>query len=370
VRVVLDARTATSRFPGIGRYVSQLARALAAAGSRHNLTLLGNVANPDDQFALPGLSRVGCTSSPFSLAQHLEIPGRLRKAGAALYHSPYYLMPLVLPVPAVLTCHDLIPLLFPQYFTSVQRVIFNAAHRLALRQVAHTIAVSESTKSDLVNRMGADAEKVSVIHLAADSHFTPRTAEEIEQVREKYRVPGRYILYVGTNKPHKNLPRLVESWSIACRDLPKGEWTLAIAGYWDRRYPEAMILAESKGMARSIRFLGDIAEKDLPAIYSGTDLFIFPSLYEGFGLPVLEAMACGAAVVCSNTSSLPEVAGGAASYFDPQSSAEIASVILKILTDESARSAGRRAALKRASEFSWQQTASETIRVYETVGGS
>jgi alpha-1,3-rhamnosyl/mannosyltransferase len=177
-------------------------------------------------------------------------------------------------------------------------------------------------------------------------------------------LPENYILYFGSNKPHKNLVRLIEAWQIANRKSQIANHELVIAGAWDARYPEAKRRAEELDLADKVSLLGPVAEADLPALYAGAELFVFPSLYEGFGLPVLEAMACGAPVVCSNVSSLPEVAGDAALLVDPLDMDALAAAIVRVLGDEALRSEMRQRGLQQAGRFTWAQTAQQTLEIY------
>jgi alpha-1,3-rhamnosyl/mannosyltransferase len=172
---------------------------------------------------------------------------------------------------------------------------------------------------------------------------------------------------VGSNKPHKNLPRLVEAWATMPATVDRQAAALVIAGHWDARYPEARRLAEERGLTGRVRFLGPVAEVDLPALYGGAELLAFPSLYEGFGLPVLEAMASGSPVLCSHSSSLLEVAGDAAILVDPLDVSAIAAGLARALGDPALRRELRLAGLARAAMFSWERTAQLTLDVYRRV---
>ena len=209
-------------------------------------------------------------------------------------------------------------------------------------------------------------DRITAIPLAADPAFQPQPPEAITAVRRKYNLPERFALYLGSNKPHKNLVRLVEAWRMA-----NGEWRMAakhgglvIAGAWDERFPEARILADAASHQPSAIWLGPVPEADLPALYSAAAVFVFPSLYEGFGLPVLEAMACGTPVVCSNTSSLPEVAGDAALLIDPLDTAALAEALRRALSDPALAADLRARGLTQALRFSWAQTATATLALY------
>jgi glycosyltransferase involved in cell wall biosynthesis len=362
--IVLDARTATDHFPGIGRYVVNLSRALMRIAPDLSLTLRHNSTAKATRLTLPDLPGLACTTSPFSIQQQWIVPAMLRQARAKLYHSPYYLMPYLPNVPSVVTCYDLIPLLYPEYFTATQRLIYWLAHRLALRASRVILTISQATKADLVRVFHLDPQRVQVTPLAADATFAPRSPAQINAVRVNYALPERYVLYLGSNKPHKNLMRLVQAWQMANVKHQMSNIQLVIAGQWDERYPEARRLAEELGLKDQVIFAGAVEENDLPALYSGATLFVFPSLYEGFGLPVLEAMACGTPVVCSRASSLPEVAGDAAMLVDTVQMDTLATAINQMLRDEELRRAMRQKGLAQAARFSWEHTARETLSIY------
>jgi alpha-1,3-rhamnosyl/mannosyltransferase len=302
--------------------------------------------------------------SPFSLRQQWIIPsllGRLADTGGRwLYHSPYYLMPYRLNIPTALTCYDLIPLLYPRYFSPLTRLIYRLTHWLALNAAHAILAISEATKADLIHYFRIAPDQITVTPLAVDAHFRPRPSEEITAVRRKYDLPNRYVLYVGSNKPHKNLTRLVQAIGRQPSVV-----TLVIGGVWDPRYPQARQWVARLKLEGQVRWLGPVPESDLPALYSGATLFIFPSEYEGFGLPVLEAMACGTPVICSHTSSLPEVAGDAALLVNPLDVEELTMAIRRALEDEKLRQQMHEKGLARAATFSWERTAQITLTAYE-----
>ncbi len=365
--IVLDARTATDHFPGIGRYVVNLASVLTHIAPDLDLLLLHDPSAVSTRLQLPNWPRLACAVSPFSIQQQWSVPRHLRRADAILYHSPYYLMPYQPGVPTVLTCYDLIPLIYPEYFTTLQRLIYRATHMLAIHTAQITLAISETTKADLIRYFRVDPEQVIVTPLAADPHLVPQPRERVAAVRSKYGLPDHYILYLGSNKPHKNLVRLVQAWQVANLKSQIPNLKLVIAGHWDNRCPEARQFVEEQGLQDQVVLAGPVNEADLPALYSGAELFAFPSLYEGFGLPVLEAMACGTPVVCSNTSSLPEVAGDAVIRVDPLDTEALAEAIGRALADQALRQDLRARGLAQAAQFSWERTACETLKVYQTL---
>ncbi len=362
-RIVLDARTATDHFPGIGRYVANLACALAEIAPPGPVLLYDPTTQPTRLFA-SGLSPLPCAASPFGLAQQWRVPRALRQANAQLYHSTYYLMPYLPGPPTVLTVYDLIPWRYPCYFSAAQRLAFLVAHRLALRAARLVLAISEATRGDLARAFGVATEKVVVTLLAAADHFRPQPATVVDAARRQWGLPDRYILYVGSNKPHKNLARLVEAFADARRLGTCAGLHLVIAGRWDARYPEARIKAHQLGIAEYVAFLPDVADEMLPALYSGAELFVFPSEYEGFGLPVLEAMACGTPVICADRSSLPEVVGDAARRVDPYDVTALAAAIGELASDPQKRADLRARGLARAACFTWRRTAEQTYAAY------
>ena len=365
---VLDARTATPHFPGIGRYVTALARALPpllAPGER--VTLLYD---PSRSTALPppgaGSAMLPVAATPFSVRQQWSMPRVLREAQADLYHSPYYLMPYFPGVPALLTVYDLIPLVLPEQNSARARLLFRWTCGRALRTARHVIAISEATRRDYMAHFHLSPDGIEVIPLASDPRFRPQAPDAMAAVRDRYGLPERFVLYVGSNKPHKNLVGLVEAWGIL-RGRDRGEGAglqLVVAGPWDDRYAAPRRRAEALGLRDAIRWLGPALDADLPALYAAATLFVFPSLYEGFGLPVLEAMACATAVVCSDRSSLPEVAGDAALLIDPHDRVRLAATIEKALGDDDLRQGMRERGLERASQFTWEQTAQRTLDAY------
>jgi glycosyltransferase involved in cell wall biosynthesis len=242
-------------------------------------------------------------------------------------------------------------------------LIFAVTIRLAIRAASQVIAVSQATARDLQHLLKLPKERIAVIRESADPAFRPQSSRACCTFRTRLGLPEQYALYLGSNKLHKNLVRLVDAWArLQPQPVP-----LVIAGVWDPRYPEARQRAEALNLGKAVHFLGPVAEKDLPVLYSSAALFVFPSEYEGFGLPVLEAMACGAPVACSNTSSLPEVTGDAALMFDPADVDAIADTLDRLLADAGLRADFRERGLRQATRFTWERTAQETLNLYRKI---
>ena len=374
MHIGIDGRYIQDNFPGIGRYTYNLARALARVAPDEGFVILHNPALLNTRYDLASLARfpnvelVRVNVPTFSLAEQYRLPFAIRHLPLAIFHSPYYIKPYWLPCLSVVTIYDVISKLYPQYMpSSWARLIFEFATRLALWSAQRVITTSQAARDDLIALYQVAPEKIAVTPLAADDRFRPLDTGAIEPARHKYSLPERYVLYLGINKPHKNLVGLVEAWSLVIDhwDLGFGRWPLVIAGHWDPRYPQARRKAAELGLEDNVVFLGEVAEADLPALYSRAGLFVFPSLYEGFGLPVLEAMACGTPVVCSSTSSLPEIVGEAALTFDPLDVEDMATRVEEALGNEALREEMREKGLRQAARFSWERTARETLEVYK-----
>ncbi len=355
MRIVIDGRQIADHFPGIGRYVYGLLRGLCAIDHGHAITVLHNpgaVNTRHDLGALEDGERLRLMPTParpFSLAGQALLPALLLALRAERFHAPYYVMPYMpLPCQAVLTVYDIIPRLFGGEVPLRARLLFDALHRLALRRARRVIAISAATRDDICAAYGFDPARVTTIPLASETEaLSPRAPRA-----------ARYGLCVSSNKPHKNLTGLVRAWQLLGRDLP-----LVIAGQWDTRYDEARALAAS-GSA-TIRFAHGVSEAELSRLYTGAEVFVFPSRYEGFGLPVLEALSHGVPTICGHHSSLPEVAGDAALYANVNDPDALAAAIGRVLDDAPLRLRLRAAGHARAARFSWRATAEQTLRVYE-----
>jgi len=385
MRIGIDGRYIQDHFPGIGRYTYSLIRALAQVASDDSFIVLHNPALRNTRYDVAALARhANVTLVPvdvptFSTAEQTRLPWIVRRLRLDVLHSPYYIKPYLLPCPSVVSLYDLISARYPEYLPSPwARRAFAATTRLAITTARRLITLSAASRRDLVELYGVPPERVTVTPLAADERFQPiAEAKILEAVRRKYDLPERFVLYLGSNKPHKNLVRLIQVWSLVLSpqsSVPNLQSAicnlqLVVAGHWDPRYPQAQQKATELGLGEAVRFLGDVSEADLPALYNLATVFAFPSLYEGFGLPPLEAMACGTPVVCANTSSLPEVVGDAALLFDPLDVQAMAATIAQALSDASLRAALRARGLARARLFSWERTARETLAAYrEAVG--
>lgn len=367
---VLDGRTMQDHYSGIGRYVYHLAHGLAEIAPQDHFRVLYNPRAKNTRFDVTKLahSNLALCSAPadaFSLGeQRLALQNSIF-ADAILWHAPYYVLPYALRLPLVVTLEDVTPLVLQGEMPNpVKRLVYRMLNQVAASRAARIITLSNAACHDLVDNLKIPQEKVIVVPLATYGTFSGVGSKEFERVRAALALPARYVLYLGTNKPHKNLVRLVQAWTRVQSDA-----ALVIAGYWDGRYPEPQQFVERENLGQQILFRHNVAESDLSALMSGAAAFVFPSLHEGFGLPPLEAMACGTPVICSNASSLPEVVGDAAVTFDPLSITDMASALNRALNNANLLRQLSENGLEQAQKFSWERTARQTRQVYLDVAG-
>jgi glycosyltransferase involved in cell wall biosynthesis len=281
-------------------------------------------------------------------------------------HDPTGAMLLTLTGGArVLTIHDVIPYVYPETSTRLDWLIYHMWLPRTARKADAIITDSGPSREDIVTHLSVPPERVEVVPLAADRRFRPMKTAEVEPVLQEYGVERPYILYVGALESRKNLPRLLEAYALLRQWSEL--WKLVIVGA--RKWKSSPIFDTVQRLALEphVYFTGYVKDEHLPAIYAGADLFAFPSLYEGFGLPILESMACGTPVVTSNSSSLPEVAGDVAILVDPYNVEEIAEAMRRVLEDGDLAQELRKGGLERAAQFTWERTARETVAVYEKV---
>lgn len=369
MRVTIDVSPAVNGKAGLGRYARTLAAALAAdhPGCVSLFASFGAGAQVPSELSELPLRRVRAGYKPWRmaiwLAQQARIPLNRWVGETDLFHATEHLLLPVRGAPTVLTVHDLIFKLFPEHHKRLNYWYLNAAMPLYARRADHIIAVSETTKRDLIAQYILPADKITVIYEAAAPHFQPQSHEKVAAVRQKFGLPERYLITVGTIEPRKNLARLVQALSILRTEEPDLKLVIAGARGWlTESYDDALSLY---GQRDAVIEPGYISDADLPALYAGAAISVTPSLYEGFGLPVLEAMACGVPVACSSTSSVGEIAGDAALLFHPESVGGMYEVIRTLLHSPDLRAQLRQKGLIRAATFSWQRAARETWRVYE-----
>lgn len=394
----LDCRFAATQ-AGLGRYTRELVNALLERDDPWRYVLFSSGERDDGLHALlphPRASRFPLPASHYSFKEHFLWPQAIRRSGIALLHSPHFNVPLWCPVPFVTTIHDLTLHHYPNQAGLARRLAYRLLMRHTLRRAAHVIAVSEHTKRDLLKyymfllsssghrrwpsrsatpnpldfsstrseSLEESTAHVSVVHEGVSPLFSQAATSDREMVSQQWRLPDRYFVYVGNCKEHKNIPTLVAAFEAVCAQHPDPDPTLLLVchGQELRRIP----------LTSHVRILEQLEDKELRAIYTGAVAFVLPSLYEGFGLPCLEAMACGCPVIASNRTSIPEVCSDVALLAEPTVEG-LSGAMLKLLR-LNPESEDRRAIVERgilrAKQFTWDHTAAETAEVYAELLGT
>jgi glycosyltransferase involved in cell wall biosynthesis len=358
VKIAIDARK--WRDYGIGTYVRNLVRHLAHLDRETTYFLFCDRADEATLRDLAGnFVPVVESSRGYSLREHISIPAKLRRLGVDLLHSPHYVLPLLCRRRAVVTIHDCIHLLFPEYLPN--RMALTYAHRMmghAIKTSALVFTVSEASRRDILRFYPhADPDRLQVVPNAIDATILEHPGEEeMERVKERYQIRGRFVLYAGNIKPHKNLERLIAAFGLLKQRPGYDDLKLLIIGDEINKYGSLRRRVEAVGVRHDVRFFGFVPDSTLSALYRLATVFAFPSLYEGFGLPPLEAMSTGTPVVTSRISSLPEVVGDAAVLVDPYSVEDIADGLHRVLDDETLRAALIHLGHLRVAQFSWERS--------------
>jgi glycosyltransferase involved in cell wall biosynthesis len=355
---------------GVGHYVTLLIQAMGNAG--RELWLYWRATRADARRQRPSLAP-NMHARAFNLPvgwMTVGLPVRALIDRLSLCHFPSGIVPYRFPVPAIVTGFDLTWHRMAHLFEPALSDLLRAAYGVSMRRADHVIAVSECTRRDLMGLYGTPPDRITVVPLAPDPLMRPLDPQVAAATCTRYDLTRPYLLYVGSFYPNKNLPSLLRAYHAAFEARADRPQLILVGPPSPREALEALMAsARATGLSDHVRYLGYVPRADMPALYSGALAFVFPSLYEGFGLPPLEAMACGTPVVCSKAASLPEVVGDAALVFDPADEDEISAALARIVADESLREdlAGR--GLARSRHFSWERTASETWAVYERVIG-
>lgn len=350
------------RSAGVHHYIAQLVRHLRQAGDGMRYTVLVGEGELPQDVPLASLRSRWPTSRAAVrvLWEQAAQPGVLRRLGADLVHGPVFVGPLLTRCPSVITIHDLSFIRFPALFRPANRLYLKVMTRLSARRARRLIAVSSYTAAETTELLGVPPGKIDVVYHGIDPAFRPLPAKEIDAFRQHKGLPGQFILFVGTLEPRKNLPRLVEAFARLRHDAVK----LVLAGGKGWFTDPLFAKVESLGLGDRVVFPGYVASGELPLWYNAATLLAYPSLYEGFGLPVVEAQACGTPVLASRSSSLPEAAGDGALMVDPLDVDGLAAAMDRLVTEQSLRDDLRARGLSHASRFTWPNSARETARVY------
>ncbi len=366
MRIGFDARAISHR-KGIGTYSRNLLEQFALAGAEVVV-----FCQDDEKHAVPhaeSFTLVSANMDPVALAGKGSLRELVKSSKIDLLHVPSPWAPTPLPVPLVSTMHDVTPFIYPHSLPFGVRRLYKRQLQATLHESRRVITVSQILFSALSVYARFDPAKVRVIHNGVSERFFPQVDEAVlSAARVRYSLPERFALWAGDFRPEKNVLFLIQAWARMQSRLSDPP-ALVLAGAQKMEYRRLRAEVEKRGLQDKVLFPGFIGDDDLPAVYSLADVFVFPSLAEGFGLPPLEAMACGTPCVVSNSSSLPEVTGAAALLFDPTSLDAFEDAVLRILTEPDLCDGLRAAGLQQASRFSWKRAAEETLAVYRSALG-
>ena len=368
VKIAIDARKLHDF--GIGTYIRNLLRHLSRIDRENEYVLLCQDSDMGVARTLgENFRAVLEPAANYSVKEQFHIPLVWMREKPDVFHAPHYVLPVAVRSRSVVTIHDCIHLMFPQYLPNRAAYAYaRGAMWSAAKRSDRILTVSEASKRDILHFFNVPPEKIAVVYNGIDERFwiQPST-EEIARVRERFQLDHGFVLYAGTIKPHKNLVRLIEAFAV----LRKGEFEelkLLIIGDEISKLPALRRAVHIHKLHKHVRFLGFLPDETLAALYRLAAVFVFPSLYEGFGLPPLEAMASGTPVVTSNVSSLPEVAGDAAILVDPYDVNSIVDGVRRVLTDPVIADELRKKGLTRARDFSWERSVARTHDIYRLVG--
>lgn len=364
-------------YTGSGQYLRALLKHLPHVAQQHEVHVVAPVGPAETMPILTTatLHPVKCGASNLDKVrfEQMLFPAACRRLKAEVAHVPYWGPPLASPAPIVVTIHDVIPRVLPQYRGDRRVQLYTALASAAAQGASLILTDSEASKHDIARELNIAAEKIRVVYLAADARYTANGDWQVDEpIRKKYGLEpeGGYALYFGGFDVRKNVRGLLSAWTWAAGSI--GQTTpLVIGGGLPKPdgtfFEDFPALAQELGVADSVKFIGPVEEADKPALYRGASVFLYPSRYEGFGLPPLEAMACGVPVVASSASSLPEVVGTAGYLIPPDDTRTLGAALLTCVVEPTVADDLRARGLAQAKKFSWEQTARETVAAYESV---
>lgn len=380
MNICIDARWIGAKIAGIGRYAAYLLKYLSEMDRENSYLVLFQDEAVRDRVC--GEINLGVRRNwriltlpygVFSIRGQLSLPRLLRRERSDIFHSTNFMAPLMrFGGKTVITVHDIIPLKFPQYAPRSKKTRLFPIYRGLMKRLVTVsdliIADSEHSRRDIIEVLGVPADKVRRVYLGVDPKYRPLPSAVKAEVKQRLGVKDRLALFAGRADPYKNLISLVRA-AEAVNARGKLHCTVVVAGEKDSRYPEVDNYINRAGIHNEVQFLGSLDEGELIPLYNAADVLVLPSLYEGFGLPPLEAMACGTPVICSNRASLPEVVGDAAILVEPTDVRAIAGAMERVFADGALRARMSAAGLERATLFPWRKTAEETLALYNNLTG-
>lgn len=370
MRIGLDARFYHKGSAGLARYTQELIKHVVAAAPQHTFVIfLRPDALPEFRLQAANVEVRTTDIAHYSFREQLVLARQLQAADLDLMHFTNFNYPVRYRRPFIVTIHDLTLLRFAgrSRLSSVKVIPMRQVVARGVKNSRRIITISNYQKKLITQEFAVDQSKVSVIYEAVEPEFAPLPAAEIDHFREQQKLHTPFVMYTGQWRQHKNLVRLIKAFRLV-RD--QVEARLVLVGKVDRAFPIIQQTIEEQGLAGDVVLTGFVEDADLPRYYNAASVFAFPSLSEGFGLPPLEAMACGTPVAASNASPMPEILGDAPVYFNPTDTAAMARQLASLLHDQKLREKARQAGFAQVKKYSWEQMAAETLDVYERTGRS
>ena len=366
IRIGIDSRLTYYREGGIAAYTRHVMTALATLDSATDYRVLLNFRDTRPTLPGPNFTRVRTFTPSHNRLERWTLGTELFPLRLDVLHSPDFIPPLWGARRYVITIHDLNFLHYPQFLTAASRRYYNDQIERAVRQADHILACSEATRADLIALLDVPPEKITVHLEGVDEAFRPLPNSEVETACQQLELPPGYLLFVGTFEPRKNIPGLLEAYRILLETQPEVP-PLVLAGRRGWLYDEIYARAQALGLSERILWRENIPQALMPALYNGAATLVMPSFYEGFGLPPLEAMACGTPAVVANRSSLPEVVGDAGLLVNPDDPEDIAAGLNRLLADPELHRELSAKSIQRAATFTWQRTAEAVLQTYHRV---
>lgn len=373
MKIAINTLSLNRTKAGMGNYIKNLVNVLSEIDKDNTYFVLVSERNKDffrirqKNFKIINLGKIVTMDLPRLFWEQISLPRFLKKNRIDVLHSPGFVMPIMSKAKNVLTMADMTFFTHPEAHTLAKRAYFWMFMPISIKKADKIISISENTKKDILDHVKVDKKKIRTVHLAADRSFKELNKDKCrKEIKERYDVGSPFILFIGMIEPRKNLERLITAFS----ELKKKEnmqHKLVIVGKKGWKFDSIFKTIKKERLEQEIIFTGYVPDEDLAKFYNAADFFVYPSLYEGFGLPVLEAMACGCPVITSNVSSMPEVAGDAGLLINPESVKDIADAIKKVINDKELQKKMRKQGIKQSSRFSWKKTAEKTLRIYEEV---
>jgi glycosyltransferase involved in cell wall biosynthesis len=356
MKILIDCREIQKNTTGIARFLLSFLKEIKSFNIEYEFLLLGNQYTDFERKELDGYEKIVVEEKNTFYFDQVTISQVIKEQKIDLFFSPYYKFPVFAKVPVITSIFDVMYLVLDEYKNDIKNIYRKNFIKLTYKKVKKVITSSNFAKNEIIEVLNLPDEKIDVVYLSVDEKFNPQPVEKIKEIKEKYGINKNYILYIGNAKPHKNLSRLLSSWQLINEKIKK-DYILVLAGVGQKFcYKDENTL-----------IIPFVSEEELAVLYTGATVFVFPSIYEGFGLPPLEAMACGCTVISSNTSSMPEVLGDACLYFNPYDVNEISKTILEILHSETLREKLQKKGFEKVKSYSLEKMVNSLIKIFESV---